>query len=111
MVQLSVPLYFGIFSRIGTARGALGGMLAGIAVVVVLQVLYPLGIPWAYGLTAGVVGRVGNLAFSLGFAALAPTSAGERVRVDALFAEAGSPTVSRPGEAVRAAASARTARA
>ncbi|GJE55623.1 MULTISPECIES: sodium:solute symporter family protein [Methylobacterium] len=92
MVQIAVPLYLGIFSKAGNAAGALTGMLAGIAVVAVLQLLYPLGVPWAWGLTSGFVGLIVNLAIFLGAAALLPRSAAEQARLDTLFGEGGSPS-------------------
>ncbi len=88
MVQIAVPLYLGIFTKIGDAGGALAGMIAGIAMVVILQVLYPVGIPWAYGLTSGFVGLIVNLAIYLGAAALVPRGAKEQARLDDLFADA-----------------------
>jgi Na+/H+ antiporter NhaD/arsenite permease-like protein len=61
MVQLSVPLYFGIFSKFGNRQGATGGMIAGIATVCALQFAWPIGVPWADGLTTGVIGLLVNL--------------------------------------------------
>ena len=85
MVQLSVPLYFGIFSKIGGRWSALAAMTSGIATVCVLQALYPLGIPWAFGLTSGAVALAVNLAAYLGLALL-PQSEFERARLTVLFA-------------------------
>ena len=61
-------------------------MIAGIGTVCGLQALWPLGIPWALGLTAGAVALVANLAAYLALA-LVPHSAAERERLDALFSE------------------------
>ncbi|GJE26891.1 sodium:solute symporter family protein [Methylobacterium organophilum] len=88
MVQIAVPLYLGIFSRLGSAAGALAGMVAGIVTVALLQGLYPVGIPWAYGLTSGFVGLVVNLAIYLAAALWLPNDRAERARLDALFATA-----------------------
>ena len=85
MVQLAVPLYLGIFTGLGNKQGAVGGMLAGVATVCVLQITWPLGIPWAYGLTTGAVGLIINLAVFLLLGALIPRSAQERARLAALF--------------------------
>jgi SSS family solute:Na+ symporter len=85
MVQLSVPLYFGIFSKFGNRQGAVGGMLAGVGAVCVLQLAWPVGIPWAYGLTTGAVGLFANLAVFLLAGVLIPRTRDEQERLDALF--------------------------
>lgn len=89
MVQLSVPLYLGIFTRLGNAQGAIGGMIAGVVTVCVLQVTWPLGVPWAYGLTTGAVGLMVNLAVFLGAGLLTSRSREEDDRLAELFAESG----------------------
>ena len=86
MVQLSVPLYFGIFSKLGDRWAALGAMGMGISAVCVLQALWPIGIPWALGLTSGAVALVLNLAVYLALALAMPRDAREQARLDALFA-------------------------
>lgn len=86
MVQMSVPLYLGIFTKLGNRQGAIGGMLAGVATVCMLQITWPVGIPWAYGLTTGAVGLIVNLAVFLLAGALIPRSREEQDRLDALFA-------------------------
>jgi hypothetical protein len=53
----------------------------------VLQALYPLGIPWALGLTSGAVALGLNLLAYLGLALL-PRSEREKTRLAVLFAEA-----------------------
>ena len=85
MVQLSVPLYLGIFTKLGDWLAALGSMMGGIIVVCGLQLLWPIGIPWAYGLTSGAVALVVNLTIYLGLAMM-PRSADERARLEGLFA-------------------------
>jgi SSS family solute:Na+ symporter len=85
MVQLAVPLYLGIFTQLGNKYGASAGMLAGVATVCVLQLAWPIGIPWAYGLTTGAVGLVVNLTVFLALAVLIPHSAQERRRLAGLF--------------------------
>jgi solute:Na+ symporter, SSS family len=85
MVQLSVPLYLGIFTRFGNAPGAIAGMLTGVAIVCVLQYAWPVGIPWAFGLTTGAVGLLGNLAVFLVAGAVFSPTREERDRLDALF--------------------------
>jgi SSS family solute:Na+ symporter len=88
MVQLSVPLYLGIFTRLGNAQGATAGMLTGVATVCVLQYAWPVGIPWAFGLTTGAVGVLANLAVFLVAGAVFSHTREERDRLDALFQEA-----------------------
>ena len=85
MVQLAVPLYLGIFTRMGNKQGGVAGMLAGVVTVCVLQTAWPVGIPWAWGLTTGAVGLLVNLSVFLLAALLIPRTASEQVRLDALF--------------------------
>ena len=61
-------------------------MTAGFAVAVVLELVYPGYLPWAYGLTSGTVGLVVNLAIYVAAAYLLPQSREERQRVEELFA-------------------------
>lgn len=88
MVQLAVPLYLGIFTRFGNKQGAVAGMIAGVVAVCVLQLAWPLGIPWAYGLTSGAVGLLLNLLIYVAAAVLLPQTETDRVRLDALFGPA-----------------------
>jgi solute:Na+ symporter, SSS family len=85
MVQLAVPLYFGIFTRVGNKQGAVAGLIAGVVTVCVLQITWPLGVPWAYGLTTGAVGLLINLAIYVLAAAFIPRTLAERARLAALF--------------------------
>jgi SSS family solute:Na+ symporter len=87
MVQLSVPLYLGIFTRLGNAQGAIGGMITGVATVCVLQYAWPVGIPWAFGLTTGAVGVLANLAVFLAAGVAFSRTRKEQDRLDALFSE------------------------
>lgn len=87
MVQLSVPLYFGIFTRAGNKQGAVAGMIGGVATVCVLQITWPLGIPWAYGLTTGALGLIVNLFIFVVAHLLVPRTEAERERLDALFGQ------------------------
>lgn len=86
MVQISVPLYFGIFSKFGNWQGAAGGMLAGITTVCALQFAWPVGIPWAYGLTTGAIGLLVNLAVFVLAGVVIPRTREEQDRLDTLFA-------------------------
>jgi SSS family solute:Na+ symporter len=96
MVQISVPLYFGIFTKFGNREGAIASMLSGIVVASALQVLWPVGVPWAYGLTAGTVALFLNVAVYVAAGLLLPKTERERARLDALFA-----TAANAGEAIR----------
>jgi SSS family solute:Na+ symporter len=87
MVQMSVPLYLGIFTKLGNWQGAVGGMIAGVGTVCALQVAWPVGVPWALGLTTGAVGLVANLAVFVMAGLLIPRSAAEQARIDGLFDE------------------------
>jgi len=93
MVQLAVPLYIGIFSKLGNKQGAVAGMLAGVATVCVLQTTWPVGIPWAYGLTTGAVGLLVNLFVYLLAAVVVPRSTTEQARLDELFGTSPQPGV------------------
>lgn len=89
MVQISVPLYLGIFTKRGNALGAMAGMIAGVAIVCVLQVAWPIGIPWAYGLTTGAIGLIANLAVFFACELIFPRTVAEQARLDSLFAMTG----------------------
>jgi len=88
MVQLSVPLYFGIFTRSGGGRAALISMIVGVLTVAVLQFFWPLAIPWAFGLTSGALALLANFAAYVGFALIEKQTPAEEHRLDALFAGA-----------------------
>lgn len=85
IIQLAVPLFFGIFSRFGNKQGALMGMLTGIIIAIVLTVFYPDDIPALGSLTSGIVGLAGNVLVFIGCGVLITASAEERARVEALF--------------------------
>lgn len=87
VIQLAVPLYLGIFTRLGNRQGAIGGMLAGIATVGVLEVIWPSAIPWGYGLTSGVFGLCVNLGIYLVCHIALSRDAAEVERLDVLFGE------------------------
>lgn len=61
IVQIAVPLFFGIFFKFGNKYGALSGMISGFAVAAVLTVIYPDDIAALGSLTSGVVGMMVNL--------------------------------------------------
>jgi solute:Na+ symporter, SSS family len=86
IIQLAVPQFLGIFWKRGNKYGAIAGMMAGFAVAVALELVYPGYLPWAYGLTSGVVGLVVNLVIYVAATYLLPQSREERRRVEELFA-------------------------
>jgi len=86
IIQLAVPQFLGIFWKRGNKYGAIAGMAAGFAVAVVLELVYPGYLPWAYGLTSGAVALAVNLAIYVAAAYLLPQSREERQRVEELFA-------------------------
>jgi solute:Na+ symporter, SSS family len=86
IIQLAVPQFLGLFWKRGNKYGAIASMTTGFAVAVVLELVYPGYLPWAYGLTSGAVGLVVNLAIYVAAAYLLPQSREERQRVEELFA-------------------------
>lgn len=89
VIQLAVPQFLGLFWRRGNHVGAIGGMVAGFATVIVLEYFHPMSLPWAYGLTSGLIGLAVNLSVYVSAAYLIPQTAAERQRVDALFQRIG----------------------
>lgn len=79
----AVPRYF--WKR-GTKQGAIAGMVAGFIVVLLLEYHSPNSLPWACGLTSGVIALAINAVIYVGAAYLLPMPHEERRRVDALFA-------------------------
>ncbi|WP_051580582.1 sodium:solute symporter family protein [Pseudonocardia acaciae] len=72
IVQLAPALFLGVFWRRGGAAAALCGMASGIAVAGVLQMAYPVSVPWLGGLTSGVAGLIVNTAAYLAVACARP---------------------------------------
>ncbi len=96
IIQLAVPQFLGIFWKRGNKHGAIAGMVVGFSLAVVLEYFFPLYLPWAFGLTSGVVALAVNLVIYVAAAYLLPQTARERQRVEALFARldgAASPAV------------------
>lgn len=85
IIQLAIPLFFGVFSRRGNKYGAIAGMLVGIVIAVVLTTLYPDDIPWLGSLTSGIVGLIANFAVFVVLAFAIKPSQEEASRIDALF--------------------------
>ncbi|MFL9930226.1 sodium:solute symporter family protein [Paraburkholderia sp. RL18-103-BIB-C] len=89
IIQLAVPLFFGIFMSRGNKQGAIAGMLVGIVIAIVLTSLYPDDIPWLGSLTSGIVGLFANLVVFVACAYAIKPSTAESARVEALFESAG----------------------
>lgn len=85
IIQLAVPQFLGIFWKRGNTYGAIGGMIAGFATAIVLELIYPGYLPWAYGLTSGAVGLAVNLAIYVAIAYVLPQTEAERQRIEDLF--------------------------
>ncbi|WP_043284469.1 sodium:solute symporter family protein [Paraburkholderia oxyphila] len=85
--QLAPTLLLGIFWKRGTAAAAIAGMVSGAVSAMVLQVLYPISIPWADGATSGVIGLLINTAVYVGVTWAMPMKAAERQRVERLFSQ------------------------
>lgn len=60
-------------------------MVSGLLAASVLQVQYPLSVPWLGGLTSGAAALIVNTVVYVAAAYLMPHSTTERARVDALF--------------------------
>ncbi|MEE4689584.1 sodium:solute symporter family protein [Pseudomonas alliivorans] len=86
IIQLAVPLFFGIFSRRGNKQGAIAGMLVGIFVAIVLTTIYPDDIPQLGSLTSGIIGLIFNALIFVACAFAIKPSAAEMKRIDDLFA-------------------------
>ena len=85
IIQLAVPLFFGIFTRWGNKQGAILGMLTGILIAIVLTVLYPDDIAALGSLTSGIVGVIFNALVFVGCALAIKPSEAESRRVADLF--------------------------
>ncbi|MGF7243978.1 Na+/proline symporter [Pseudomonas oryzihabitans] len=85
IIQLAVPLFFGIFTRWGNKQGAILGMLTGILVAIVLTVIYPDDIAALGSLTSGIVGVIFNALVFVGCALAIKPSEAEGRRVAELF--------------------------
>ena len=85
VIQLAVPQFLGIFWKRGNWQGAVGGLLSGAAAAAWLELRFPGSLPWAYGLTSGIVALGVNLSVYVLCAYLFPHKAGELHRVRQLF--------------------------
>lgn len=102
IVQLSIPLFLGLFWRGGNKHGAVAGMLCGFSVAVILTWIYPDDIAGLGGLTAGIVGMAVNLVVFLSVSAITGRTDADRRRVDTLFEAGRSPVRVRQDGALRA---------
>lgn len=85
VVQISVPLFLGIFFKFGNKNGALAGMIVGFVVAAALTVAFPDDIPALGSITGGVVALFVNLIVYVAVSLLTTTPDAERTRVDELF--------------------------
>ena len=85
VVQISVPLFLGIFFKFGNKNGALAGMIVGFVVATALTVAFPDDIPALGSITGGVVALFVNLFVYVAVSLLTKTPDAERTRVDELF--------------------------
>ena len=85
VVQISVPLFLGIFFKFGNKNGALAGMIVGFVVAAALTIAFPDDIPALGSITGGVVALFVNLFVYVAVSLLTKTPDAERTRVDELF--------------------------
>lgn len=90
IIQLSVPLFFGIFWRGGNKYAAVSGMLSGFVIAATLTAIYPDDMPGLGSLTGGVVGLIVNLVVFLIMSYAIKQPAEEVERVSEMFKIAGS---------------------
>ncbi|HTJ03123.1 MAG TPA: sodium:solute symporter family protein [Methylovirgula sp.] len=93
IIQLAVPQFFGLFWQRGNKEGAIAGMVCGFVTAVALESRFPGFLPWAGGLTSGVVALGINAIVYVGLAYLLPQTEAERQRVQSLFKLARNPKV------------------
>lgn len=85
--QLAPTLFLGIFWRRTTAMSAILGMVLGFGTAAVVQILYPISVPWLGGMTSGIAGLIVNTTVMIAVSLLMPNSPNEQSRVDKLFTE------------------------
>lgn len=85
IIQLAVPQFLGIFWKRGNKYGAIASMTCGFMLAVTLELGFPAGLPWAYGLTSGAVALIVNVSIYVVLAYLLPQSQKEAQRVNELF--------------------------
>src|SRR5699024_3038855 len=85
--QLAPTLFLGIFWRRTTALSAVLGMVLGFGTAAIVQIFYPISVPWLGGMTSGIAGLIVNTGVMVAVSLLIPNSANEQNRVDNLFDE------------------------
>ena len=85
IIQLSVPLFFGIFWRGGNKYAAVSGMLTGFVIAAGLTAMYPDDMPGLGSLTGGVVGLLANVAVFLVLSRVIKASPEDEIRVSEMF--------------------------
>jgi len=88
IIQISIPLFIGMFTKFGNRWGAMSGMIVGSAVAIGFTIKWIDAIPELGGLTAGVVGLIVNFVVFIVVSALTGLSEKEKDRVKELFLEA-----------------------
>ena len=88
IIQLSVPLFLGMFCKFGNRWGALSGMIVGSVLAIVMTTQWIDAIPELGGLTAGVVGLGANFGIYLVVSFISGQSEEEKKRVEELFQQA-----------------------
>ena len=96
IIQLAVPLFFGIFWRGGNKYAAVSGMVAGFGLAVILTWIYPDDMPGWGSITGGVLGLLLNLAVFLILSMVIRPSREEKTRVAAMFDVAKNPVQVKP---------------
>jgi Na+/proline symporter len=88
IIQISIPLFIGMFTKFGNRWGAMSGMIAGSLVAIGFTIKWIDAIPQLGGLTAGVVGLIVNFVVFIVVSAVTGQSETEKNRVKELFLEA-----------------------
>jgi Na+/proline symporter len=88
IIQISIPLFIGLFTKFGNRWGAMSGMIVGSTVAIALTTKWIDAIPELQGLTAGVVGLIVNFVVFIVVSAATGQSQQEKDRVNELFLEA-----------------------
>ncbi|MFT8593080.1 MAG: sodium:solute symporter family protein [Bifidobacterium sp.] len=92
IIQISVPLFLGVFFKFGNKFGAIAGMVSGFVLAAALTIAFPDDIPALGSLTSGVVGLVVNLVLYVVVSMATKTGKGEAERVNELFLVASAST-------------------
>ncbi len=85
VVQISVPLFLGIFFKFGNKNGALAGMIVGFVTAAALTIVYPDDIAALGSITSGIVALALNLIVYVAVSLATKTTRLEQNRVDELF--------------------------